>query len=626
MPLSILEQLQLLSDKVDSPERLAMFQAFGIEKFADAAVFNLFRHALIELFTNGGGGGTFNQDNKVKVIPFSYSDSSTEQQILNNINGLGAYTVAEDELVVFKGRNLFNANVKKYMMTGVGKGNYGNGGTQLAMANIELFFNSVATIADVEREDSTQDINFGDINSLTISQWLNALTDPIMLQAQNEGYVLFKGTIDGNAKAYLWKAGAGTYGSGHLQSIDENFQIVENTVPPALQDLQQILQVNSIAVTDDTVSIKVEGDNGSYSRLDIIRGGSFVWNTQDENGYVSSIGMGNGGYNQYGVGTFFSYFGYGYQFITEEGEIKFSGSDTFNGIQYDQDYSGNYTDRSLVDKAYVDGVTVTPTVQQTIDQNPNITTEVYYVQPGQDFLTTAWGFRINAKGFEIIRRAAGQLVETTSMGTNSILFNRPSENKRGRLQFNPNSPVVGESEVPTWLTPLTPGTLITDTDLKAALTSKLLASSSVDGPALTGTVSQSILATYFIPANSIGNGLLDIMAKYEKSGVAGTAELRIVKNIVPNLSAGFTQIARVSHTATTLYGPIYRTFEIKDNTIQGWSFGTSGITDNVISTLARSTSSFDTTVDQYVMIVGVLANAADSMKQTAFKMTYNKNF
>jgi hypothetical protein len=624
MSLTILEQLQLLSDKVDSPERLAMFQTFGIEQFADAGVFNLFRHALIELYTNGGGG-TFNQDNKVRVIPFNYSDSSTDQQILNNINGLGTYTVAEDEIVVFKGRNLFNANVKKYLLKDVGKGSYGNGGTQLTISNIELFFNSVATVADVEREDSTQDINFGDINGLTISQWLNALTEPITLQAQNAGYVLFKGTIDGIAKAYLWKAGAGTYGSGHLQSVDENFQIVENNVPPAVQDLQGILQVNGIAVTDDTVSIKVEGDNGSYSRLDIIRGGSIVWNTQDENGYTSSIGMGNGGYNQYGVGTFFSYFGYGYQFITEQGEIKFSGSDTFNGIQYDQDYSGNYSDRSLVDKAYVDSVTTTPTVQETIGQDPNINDEVYFVQPGQSFLTTTWGFKANSKGFEMVRRAAGQLVETTSMGTNTILFNRPSESKRGRLQFNPNSPVVGESEVPTWLTPLTPGTLITDTDLKAALTSRLLASSSVDGPALTGTVSQSILATYFIPANSIGNGLLDIMAKYEKSGVAGTAELRIVKNTVPNLSAGFVQIARVSHTATTLYGPIYRTFEIKDNTIQGWSFGTSGITDNVISTLARSTSSFDTTVDQYVMIVGVLANAADSMKQTAFKMTYNKN-
>lgn len=52
---TILERLQALSQKVDSPERLAMFQAFGQEHYADAEFLNLLLEALIAVFSSASG-------------------------------------------------------------------------------------------------------------------------------------------------------------------------------------------------------------------------------------------------------------------------------------------------------------------------------------------------------------------------------------------------------------------------------------------------------------------------------------------------------------------------------------------------------------------------------------------
>jgi hypothetical protein len=699
------------------------------------------------------GGNVMDQDNidikKYVNIPVR----SSFEQIRAKINALLPYQVGEKQSVWFictevtttsGGFTSPTGKVFKFKAFNQGKGMYGtpagSGVTyrQYAAADLELMATEGLTPGTIENDPNTQINIYGDLIGQTVSQWLNTMPVPVVIQAQDEGYVLFKGTIDDVSKSYLWIGEPGAYGTGYLQSTISDFQLVDDANPAdaGSQDLQDTLAVGSSAAVPEDISIQATGTNGSYSKVDIKKDGTFLWNAQDENGYSSSVGIGNGGYNQYGVGTFFSYFGYGYQFITEQGDVIFSGGEAYKGIQYDQDYSANYVDRSLVDKAYVNriaanGIPLTGTGENApvtgdivfdddpgieeirglsnisqllpniknfigfldgtimfgiIDTDTGYTTRIVPTKNGfvltstdpasrgitgvQDFsanlqaldyvqkkyvdaltadkiftvdnkiynktidlLTT--GFtredspflaEFGRKGVTFYSRIAGVTNDYASYSFNGLTIGKSSENKSGMLKLNPDTPLNNEQGLGLqWLTPKTSGALITDTDLKAALTSRLLASSSVDGPALTGTVSQSILATYFIPANSIGNGLLDIMAKYEKLGVAGTAELRIVKNTLPNLSSGFVQIARVSHTATTLYGPIYRTFEIKDNTIQGWSFGTSGITDNVISTLARSTSSFDTTVDQYIMIVGVLANAADSIKQTAFKMTYNKS-
>lgn len=48
--LTILERLQALSPKVNSPERLAILQSYGVENYADAEFLNLIIEALKDLY------------------------------------------------------------------------------------------------------------------------------------------------------------------------------------------------------------------------------------------------------------------------------------------------------------------------------------------------------------------------------------------------------------------------------------------------------------------------------------------------------------------------------------------------------------------------------------------------
>lgn len=47
---TVFDQIIAMQDKVDSPERLAMFQAYGIVQYADAAFFNLIKAGMLELY------------------------------------------------------------------------------------------------------------------------------------------------------------------------------------------------------------------------------------------------------------------------------------------------------------------------------------------------------------------------------------------------------------------------------------------------------------------------------------------------------------------------------------------------------------------------------------------------
>lgn len=47
---TVFPQIQAMQPKVNSPELLAIFQAYGIEKYADADFFNLLRAGMLELY------------------------------------------------------------------------------------------------------------------------------------------------------------------------------------------------------------------------------------------------------------------------------------------------------------------------------------------------------------------------------------------------------------------------------------------------------------------------------------------------------------------------------------------------------------------------------------------------
>lgn len=179
------------------------------------------------------------QDNiDIRKIFYTGINGATQQQVVDALNLLPAYTVTEHQSVWFislpafiDGEDIMQAPTYKYKMMNKGKGTYGAGQTQLSYDDLELIYiKEGVTVGDIEADPNTDIINYLDIEGQTISEWLNSQSG-IPIQSQADGYTLFKGTIDGDQKDYLWVGTAGTYGTTGETSTMDDFQLLEDGVP-----------------------------------------------------------------------------------------------------------------------------------------------------------------------------------------------------------------------------------------------------------------------------------------------------------------------------------------------------------------------------------------------------------
>lgn len=132
---------------------------------------------------------------------------------------------------------------------------------------------------------------------------------------------------------------------------------------------------------------------------------------------------------------------------------------------------------------------------------------------------------------------------------------------------------------------------------------------------ITGTVAETILSTILIPANTFNlYDIIDIESRLRKTNTNGTATIRIrigtTQVLGATLFATFTSSAAV-HT----YIPIYRRLTIKNITT---ATETLTATDSVVTDMGAITTintniAVDWTVDNYIIVTGQLANAADTM-------------
>lgn len=232
------------------------------------------------------------QDNIDIRKTFYFETGSTISQILSIINNLPAYTVNEKQSVWFVAIEnsgfLQDPLVYKYKLMNKGKGTYGSGATQLLSTDLELLFISPITEQDIENAPNTDLIPYGAITSPTdISDWLNAENPAIPIQAQTDGYTLFKGTVDGVQKDYLWIGAAGDYGVGGLTSTMANFQLLESGAPlptvPSWQDTLEVDNGSTIApvVVDEVTGEKTEylGTGLSNTKEDVVTTVEFEQNT-----------------------------------------------------------------------------------------------------------------------------------------------------------------------------------------------------------------------------------------------------------------------------------------------------------------------------------------------------------
>jgi len=178
------------------------------------------------------------QDNIDIKVPFTYTEGDSDADILDVLNNVPQYVVSDTQSVWFVGVNSNGGEpiTLKLKMFNKGKGTYGVGGTQLTIEDVELVYKGPVGIADIEDDPTTQTVNYGTI-AVPVSQWLNERNPGIAIQAQTDGYTIFKGTVSGVESNYLWVGAPGVYGVGESQSTEADFQILGGvTTPTATPD------------------------------------------------------------------------------------------------------------------------------------------------------------------------------------------------------------------------------------------------------------------------------------------------------------------------------------------------------------------------------------------------------
>lgn len=137
----------------------------------------------------------------------------------------------------------------------------------------------------------------------------------------------------------------------------------------------------------------------------------------------------------------------------------------------------------------------------------------------------------------------------------------------------------------------------------------VIAASYADGTAVTGTTANTIGASLLIPANTfVGNGMLEVLCRATRT--SGTLTYRIYRNTTNSLT-GATQIATLNSSSSAFIQAI-RTFRINTNVLSYLNVGANNTIDYTSNANIPSTTSFVTSVDQYIIFAIQPATITDS--------------
>ena len=135
--------------------------------------------------------------------------------------------------------------------------------------------------------------------------------------------------------------------------------------------------------------------------------------------------------------------------------------------------------------------------------------------------------------------------------------------------------------------------------------------SATNSTAVTGTTANAIVSSILVPANTFGsNGIIDIAARYLKTGTASIQNVRMYVNTSSSLT-GATLVANFYNGPNTQVGA-WRTANISSNTINFLS--TLGTFSSDLASIAGTGTSapFNTSVNNFIIFAVQLGNGLDS--------------
>lgn len=156
---------------------------------------------------------------------------------------------------------------------------------------------------------------------------------------------------------------------------------------------------------------------------------------------------------------------------------------------------------------------------------------------------------------------------------------------------------------------------------------RVLLNDNVNSSAVTGTVANTILKPYLIPANTLAIGdTIDFKGLVSKTngGAPANSNFRLYTNTSNSLS-GASPLALLTPASGSLYMPLDRTYSLKSgNTLESFPVGSSAPTDEATVTAAISNTAFNPAVDNYFILAIQPNNAGDSFVQTLCYITVMK--
>lgn len=154
-----------------------------------------------------------------------------------------------------------------------------------------------------------------------------------------------------------------------------------------------------------------------------------------------------------------------------------------------------------------------------------------------------------------------------------------------------------------------------------------LKNSTVDSSPLTGTTTESVMATCTVPANYLSAGRLSIEMPFTKGGSNDILSVKLYRNSTPDLSGSPTLLGAFNTTATTRFVPFKRDFWLKAaGTLWGYNATNSANVDGLSATsLVPQTTSFAFNTTFYLVVTAQLANSGDNAVNNGFRVKFEKS-
>jgi len=155
---------------------------------------------------------------------------------------------------------------------------------------------------------------------------------------------------------------------------------------------------------------------------------------------------------------------------------------------------------------------------------------------------------------------------------------------------------------------------------------RTLLNDNVDSSPVTGTVANTILKSYLIPANTLAVGdTIDFKAVCSKTGTNANSIFRLYTNTSVSLLSA-SVLGTITPNANNVYFSLDRTYTLKSgNILESFPVAQSAVTDEATNNVAISNTAFNPAVDNYFIVAIQPNSASDSFVQTLCYITLMKS-